>query len=140
MAPARRRNEPAPAPPTIVADIVLTAAFACWAMAVIVAVTGFTGDAFGEAGRRIALMFAGSLVIAGGFLWLLGATLLRDARWSLESYAMPFAVGAIIGAVELVLLFNLWAFWLWAPPLLVIFALRPVRRALFRPFYRGDRR
>jgi hypothetical protein len=112
-------------------------------MAVTVGLYAALGDEIplGGPGRQLLLSFSAALVFAGLLLAGLGITLLHDARHRGESYLVPFAGGLVMGGLEAVFLVELVGGLVWLLPfLLVIPALRPVRRRLFAPFYGGGRK
>lgn len=135
---AARRRDNAPIrprrPATGVPDMVFALATVAWTMALVFLVTSFLPNDVteGDAGRWLARIFAAALFISGLFLFSLGVGLLRDDRWQADHYVVPMGIGAIIGVLEAVLFLwpagNLLPF----PFILLIFALRPVRRMVSR--------
>lgn len=133
--PTRRRNNAPvrpPRPATVVPDFLLALATAAAAMAVAFVVASFTDADVTEndAGRTLARIFAGSLLVSGLFLGLLAALLLRDRENTTGTFAFPLVIGAIIGVLEAMLFLSAAGAWLLAPFLLLILLIRPVRRAV----------
>jgi hypothetical protein len=128
-APIRRRR-----PATTVPDLAFALAAAAWTMAVIFFVGSFFDDDItsGEAGEILARFFAGSLAVAGAMFFLLGVALLRDERGQADHYVVPMAIGVIAGGIEALLFLAPAGSYLWLPFLLLVFALRPLRRAIAR--------
>jgi hypothetical protein len=143
--PGRRNNAPVrrPArPATGIPDLLFALAVTGWTMAVVFAVISFADkDATaGDAGSFLARLFAGALAISSLFVFLLGIGLLRDDRWRADHYVVPVLLGLLIGILEATLFLVPAGEFLWAPFLLLIFALRPVRRGLGRLLGDGRRR
>lgn len=115
--------------------LVVAAALACMGAVVLGSTLARTDDELAAVGY----MFAGSLAVAAVFVGLMAVALLGPARGRGEAYYAPVAVGLFAGAAEVVLLYDLQTIWMWAPPLLTVLALRPVRRRVFRSFYGGRR-
>ncbi len=83
-----------------------------------------------DAGEVLARVFAGLLVLSGGFVALIGVLLLRDDRHRADHYITPSIVGMVVGAVDSLLFLWPIASFLWAPFALLVFSLRPVRRLI----------
>lgn len=98
-------------------------------MAFILFVASFLSEnvTAGDAGRLLARIFAGALFISGLFVFLLGLSFVRGDSLRLEEYIIPICVGIVIGAIEAWLFLQPAGEWLWAPLLLLVFTLRPVR-------------
>jgi len=134
---ARRRNN-APVrprrPATSVPDFLFALAMAAWVMAAVFVIATFTSNQFsaGDAGTDLARLFAGALALAGLCGFLIGILLLRNERKQADHYVAPLALGAVIGALEAFLFLLPAEAFLFAPFALLIFVLRPVRRALSR--------
>ena len=145
VARKRRNNAPVrpPRPATTVPDLVFAMGMALLVMAVVFFVASFVDDTLsnGDAGTVLARVFAGTLFFSAVCAFLLGLLLLRGDRNRLDHYVTPLALGAAVGGLES------WLFLrasspalLLAPLVLLVFALRPVRRALssvFRPARQG---
>lgn len=134
-APVRKRR-----PATGVPDILFAFAATAWAMAATFLVASFLpGDATaGDAGRALARIFAAALFLSGLFVFLLGVGLLRDDRWQADHYRVPLVVGAVVGVLDAVLFLWPAGNLLFLPFVLIVFALRPVRRQLARWFQPGE--
>lgn len=146
--PRRRRNN-APVrprrPATTVPDVLFAVGMALLTMSVVFFLATFLDDSLsaGDVGTTLARAFAGTLAVSAIFAFLLGLLLLRDDRDKLDRYRTPLLLGVAIGGLES------WIFLKALPPLflagpvpLLVFALRPVRRALagaFRPGRTGRR-
>lgn len=134
--PGRRDNAPIRKrkPATGVPDVLFAFGAVAWTMAFIFFVASFFDDnvTAGDAGRVLARIFAGALFLAGLFVVLLGVALLREDRGRVDQYVFPICLGMAIGALEAYLFLLPAGEWLWAPLLLMVFALRPVRRILGR--------
>lgn len=128
-APIRRRK---PAP--ILPDVLFAMGAMAWAMALIFAFASFLSDnvTAGDAGRMLARVFAAALFVSGLFVILLGVALLRDDRANIEHYVVPMSIGTAAGALEAYLFLLPAGEWLWAPPILLVLALRPVRSGFGR--------
>ncbi len=134
---ARRRNN-APVrprkPATGVPDLLFAMAAAGWAMGAAFTVASFVDSDItaGAAGVTLARLFSASLAVCSLFAFLLGLVLLRDDRGQIDHYVTPILVGALTGMAEAVLF--LWPAdrLLFAPFILIVFALRPVRRIVAR--------
>jgi hypothetical protein len=89
-----------------------------------------------DAGRQLARLFAGTLLMAGTFTFLFGVGLLRGERGKANRYFVPLAVGAAIGALEAVLFLAAAGVLLLAPYVLIVLVLHPVRRFVARVLHR----
>jgi hypothetical protein len=129
----RRQNAPIRPrrPATTVPDFLLACAGATLAMAAaLAAATVVPGDVIhGDTGRALARVFAGTLVVASVMFTLMALLLLRDERTNGAHYWTPLLIGAIAGVLEAWFFLAGWASVLWLPPLLLLFAFRPLRRA-----------
>ncbi|MCC7365262.1 MAG: hypothetical protein IT303_12910 [Dehalococcoidia bacterium] len=130
-APINRRR-----PATTVPDVLFGIASMLWTMALVFLIASFVDGnvTAGDAGRVLARMFAGALLIAGLFIGALGFALLRDDRQKVDHYTVPIALGAIAGALEAWLFLVPAGQWLPFPPILLIFTFRPLRHAISRSF------
>ncbi|HNM79194.1 MAG TPA: hypothetical protein PKI89_12555 [Tepidiformaceae bacterium] len=147
-APARRRNN-APVRPrrraTTVPDVLFAIGMAALTMAVVFFLASFFDDSLstGDVGTTLARAFAASLGLTAVFVFLLALLLLRDDRSNLDHYKTPLLLGVLIGLLESWLFLDAQPLVVLCLPLvLLIFALRPVRRALsalFRPSRPGRR-
>ena len=146
--PRRRRNN-APLrprrPATTVPDVLFALGMALLTMAVVFFLASFFDDSLsaGDVGTTLARAFAGALAVSALFSFLLALLLLRSDRDKLDRYRTPLLLGVVIGGLESWLFLQAQPpLFLLAPILLLVFALRPIRRALagaFRPS-RADRR
>ncbi len=141
----RRNNAPIrpPRPATTVPDIVFAVGMALLVMAVVFFAASFVDETFsnGDAGTVLARLFAGTLGFSALCAFLLGLLLLRSDRNRIDHYITPLLLGVAIGGIES------WMFlgaqppaFMLAPLLLLVFALRPIRRWLsdtVRPGHRG---
>jgi hypothetical protein len=114
-----------------VPDFLIACAGAALAMAAALAfATVVPGDVIhGDTGRALARVFAGALAVAAVMLALMALLLLRDERGNGEHYWTPLLIGASAGVLEAWFFLAGWASLLWLPPLLLLFAFRPLRRA-----------
>lgn len=137
---SRRNNAPInpPREPSLIPDPLICLSAAAGAMGIVFLALSFSTAVIEDApGRTLARLFAGSLLVSGLLLFLLGHGLFHDARGRSEYYAWPMLVGVVIGTAA-ALLFLAEAGWLIAAPfLLVVLSVRPIGRALTR---RGGRR
>ena len=128
----RRNNAPIrpPRPATTVPDVLFACAFTCFTMAVIFFIASFLSDdvVSGSAGKVLARFFAGTLVVTGLLMFALGYGLLRDERRATDHYSFPVGLGVVVGALESFVFLNTIEQLLWAPLLLLVLAIRPVRR------------
>ncbi len=110
-------------------------------MAAVFLVASFSSDvlASGSAGRLLARMFATTLAVSGVLLFALGYALLRDDRDQADHYRVPIGVGLAVGLAEAAFFLHPAGYWLFAPMVLFVFALRPVRGALSRHLPGGRR-
>jgi MFS family permease len=115
-------------------DVLFCLASGSLMLAAILLVSSFTNDELtaGNAGTELAQLFSGALIGAGVFVFLVGLLLLHDGRGRADHYVTPILLGVIAGAVEAVLVLQPAGFWIAAPLLVLILALRPVRRWLAR--------
>ncbi len=138
----RRNNAPVRPrrPATTVPDFLFAAGTALLTMAVAFFIASFVHEdlSAGDAGTALARIFAGTLTLSAIFLFLLGLLLLRADRNQLDHYIVPLIVGVVIGLLES------WMFLdpkspllLLLPLLLLVFVLRPVRKALANLFGQG---
>jgi hypothetical protein len=136
-APIRRPREGGTVP-----DVLIAIALAAWTMAAIFLVASFLTDSHtaGDAGRDLERLFAGTLGIVGLSLFVLAVLLLGDDRGQGDHYYVPILIGAAVGGAEALCFLLPEPALLWAPPLLLIFALRPLRRGLGALFGMGGRR
>lgn len=135
-APIRRRR-----PATGVPDLLFATGMALVVMAVVFFAASILSDSLsnGDVGTDLARLFAATLAFSALFAFIMGLLLLRDDRKQVDHYVVPLAVGAIIGGIESALFLNPSGPWLFAPFLLLVFVLRPVRRAISRLFRAGGR-
>lgn len=142
----RRNNAPIrpPRPATTVPDVLFACAFTCFTMAVIFFIASFLSEdvVSGSAGRILARFFAGTLVVAGLLIFLLGYGLLREERRTVNHYSFPIGLGVVVGALESFVFLQTLEQLLFAPLLLLVFAIRPLRHRLMRLFsgHRGRAR
>lgn len=147
MTVARKRRNNAPVRPpraaTTVPDVVFAIGMALLVMAVVFFVASFVDDSLsnGDAGTVLARVFAGTLAFSSLCAFVLGLLLLRGDRNRLDHYVTPLVLGTAIGGLES------WLFLKAAPPavllaplVLLVFALRPIRRGLSRLFRPGQQR
>gem|GEM_PF-2654954 len=134
--PGRRDNAPIrkPKPPSTIPDVLFACGAVAWTMAFIFFVASLFDPKVlsGDAGQVLARIFAGALFVSGLFIVLLGVALLGENRGNLERFVFPICLGMTVGALEAYLFLLPAGEWLWAPLLLLIFALRPVRRLFWR--------
>lgn len=133
----RRNNAPVRPPrrpATTVPDLLLALAVASWTMAIVFFVASFFNDnvTAGEAGKVLARFFAGALTVTGLFLFLLSYGLLRDERARADHYVVPSILGLAIGGIESFMFLWPAGSFLFAPFVLLVFVLRPVRRHIAR--------
>lgn len=126
---------------TTVPDILFCLAAAALTMAAIFVITSFTNDdgLGGDAGKTLARAFAAALAFSGLFVGALGFGLLRDDRGDVERYVFPIALGILIGGIEAMLFLAHATSWIWVPFLLVLLAVRPVRKLGARLLGQGRR-
>jgi len=123
------------------ADLLIAIAVTAWTMAAIFAIASFLTDSYtaGDAGRTLERLFAAALAVAGLLLFMLAVILLGEDRGRGDHYGVPMVVGFAVGAIEALLFLQPAPGLLWAPPLLLVLALRPVRRG-FSLILGGGRR
>ena len=144
-APARRRNNAPVRPPreaTGVPDFLFACAAALGTMAAVFFVASFVHEDLsqGDAGTQIARIFAATLLLSGLLLGLLGMLLLRDRANRSDHVIVPVAVGVLVGGLESWLFLEpRGAILLLLPMILLVFALRPVRKGL-RSLVQGQAR
>ena len=116
--------------------MLIAAAAATWCMAVFFLLASFLSENLtaSEAGRTLERLFAAALGVAGLFLFGLAISVLGDDRNHADHYPAPLVIGAAAGAAESLLFVLPRPELLWAPPLLLLFASRPVRNAVARLF------
>ncbi len=120
-------------PATTVPDVLFALGMALLTMSVIFFLASFFDDSLssGDVGTTLARAFAATLAISAVFAFLLGLLLLRDERDQFERYRTPLLLGVLIGGLEAWLFLQAQPpLFLVAPILLLVFALRPVRRSL----------
>lgn len=113
----------------------LAVAVTAWTTALIVVAASFVGENIlgGDAGRFWARAFAAALGLTGLFLTLLALGLTGENIRDRTHYVVPMIVGLGAGVFEGMLLLNgTIDLTILAPLLLLIFALRPVRRGISR--------
>lgn len=139
---SRRNNAPV-RPPRVrnggtVPDVLFCLASGAITLAVILLVTTFTNSdvAAGNVGTELARLFAAALIAAGIFIFLVGVLLLQGTKPSTGHYSTPILLGVIGGAVEAVLVIEPAGMWIAVPLVVLIFALRPVRRLFGRLAHR----
>ncbi len=137
MTNVRSRRNNAPIRPrqraTSVPDFCFSFAAAGWTMAVVFFVSSYL-DAdvtAGDAGKILARMFAAALAVASAFAFMLGVLLLRDDPDKPNHYVLPMAIGIIVGGLVAMLFLQLQFAWMFAPFLLFVFVIRPVRQRVF---------
>jgi hypothetical protein len=141
----RRNNAPIrpPRPATTVPDVLFACAFTCFTMAVIFFIASFLSDdvVSGRAGRILARFFAGTLVVSGLLMFALGYGLLREERRGTNHYAFPLGLGMLVGLIEATVFLQTpeQPLLLFAPLLLLVLAIRPLRHRLMRLFGAGTR-
>lgn len=133
----RRNNapiRPARRPATVVPDILLAVAATGWTMAAVILLATFLGDEVltGDAGRFLGRLFAGALALSALLLFLLGVSLLRDERSHAAHYVIPMGVGIAIGLLESALFLGSGGALMFAPFILLVLVIRPLRHVFFR--------
>lgn len=140
----RRNNAPIrpPRPATTVPDVLFACAFTCFTMALIFFIASFLSEdvVSGSAGKVLARVFAGTLLLAGLFMFALGYGLLRAERSTANHYVFPIALGIGVGAFESIFFLQTVEQLLFLPLLFLLLAIRPLRRGLAHLFFRGSRR
>lgn len=131
-APVRPHRRPA----TAIPDLLIAFSAVAWTMAVVLVAASLGGNEIttGDAGRFLARIFAGALGLSGLLLLLLALSLLRDERGYGDHYRVPIGVGIAVGLMESALFLQPAGPWVFAPLVLLLFALRPLRRLLARSF------
>jgi hypothetical protein len=111
-------------------------------MAIIFFVASFLSDdvVTGSAGKMLARIFAGTLALAGAFMFALGYGLLRDERASADHYTFPIVLGVLVGGFESLFFLNTVEQLLFLPLIFLLLAVRPLRNALGGLLFRGSRR
>ncbi|MEO9254914.1 MAG: hypothetical protein ABI305_05200 [Tepidiformaceae bacterium] len=138
--PGRRNN--APIRPqrnaSSLPDLMFAVAAAGLMMAVVFFLASFVDNdvTLGDAGRVLARLFAGALLVSALFAFLLAVVFARDRGARGEHYVFPLAVGIIAGGISASLFLQLRFLWMFLPFLLLILVIRPIRR---RVFERGGR-
>ncbi len=134
----RRNNAPIrpPRPATTIPDVLFAFAFTCFTMAVIFFIASFLSAEVvsGSAGRVLARFFAGTLVVSGSLMFALGYGLLREERRAVNHYSFPIGLGVVVGSLESFVFLQTLEQLLFAPLLLLVFAIRPLRRRVTRLF------
>lgn len=117
---------------SVVSDALFFLAAGALTMAGVFFVTSFSQESViaGDAGRMLARSFAGALALTATFMALMGAGLIREERGRTDHYLAPIAIGIVAGGIGAALFLTGMGRLLWAPSLLVVLALRPVRRLL----------
>lgn len=135
---SRRNNAPV-RPPKIgeggtIPDVLFCLASGAITLAVILLVTTFTNKnvAAGHVGSELARLFAAALIGAGIFIFLVGTLLLQGTTRQSSHYSTPILLGVIGGAIEAVLVIQPAGLWIAAPLVVLVLALRPVRRLFGR--------
>lgn len=133
--PSRRNNAPInpPREPSLVPDPLICLSAAFLAMGLFFLAISFSSAIIEDsAGRTLARLFAGSLLVSGLLMFLLGHGLLHEARGRSEYYAWPMLLGGFIGLAA-ALLFMAEAGRLVALPFaFIVFAIRPIGRFMTR--------
>lgn len=136
----RRNNAPIrPRPrPSSLPDLMFACAAVALTMAVVFFLASFVDNdvALGDAGRMLARLFAGTLLVSALFACLLGLVFARERGSPGQRYVFPLAVGIIAGGISASLFLQLQFLWMFLPFLLIILVIRPIRR---RVFERGGR-
>lgn len=129
-APIRPHREPSSAP-----DIVFTLAAAAAVMAGIFAAASFLMPDLsrGDAGTDLARVFAAFLALAAVCLGAAGVLLSAGSNDRASHVIAPSVIGAAIGVSESLILLRPAPALIPVPFILLLFALRPIRRSLARP-------
>ena len=137
MTAQKRRRNNAPVrprrPATGVPDLLFAIATALATMAAVFAAASFLDEDLsnGDAGTDLARIFAGTLMLSAILLALMGFLLLRDERGRADHYRVPILIGLLVGGLEAAMFLDPRSpILLLAPLALLIFVLRPVRRAI----------
>ena len=139
----RRRNNAPLRPPrqaTGIPDILFASASVLVTMAVVFFIASFVHEDLsnGDAGTDLARVFSATLMLSALLLGLLGILLLRDAPNKVNHLLTPALVGAVVGGIESWLFLNPRSPVLFLAPLaLLVFALRPTRRAISGVLHSG---
>jgi hypothetical protein len=139
----RRRNNAPLRPPrqaTGIPDALFAFAAMLATMAVVFFIASFVHEDLsnGDAGTDLARVFSATLLLSALLLGLLGILLLRDAPSKAGHVVTPALVGAVVGGIESWLFLNPRSPALFLAPLaLLVFALRPTRRAISGVFQSG---
>jgi hypothetical protein len=132
--PGRRNNAPVRPPRqsegSSIPDVLFCLASGAFVLAVILLAATLRNEQLtaGDVGKELAEFFALALIGAAVFLFLVGILLLRNSRGQANHYVTPILLGIIGGAIEAVLVIEPAGFWIAAPLIVLVFALRPVRR------------
>jgi hypothetical protein len=140
----RRNNAPIRTrrPATTVPDFLIACAGGTFTMAAaLAAVTVLPGENVinDDTGRALARTFAGLLTVSSFFLALMAFLLLRGERTDGSHYWTPLFLGAIAGVLMAWFFLAGWTNLLWAPPVLLLFSFRPIRRIVSSVLGRGGR-
>jgi hypothetical protein len=137
MTAQKRRRNNAPVrprrPATGVPDLLFAIATALATMAAVFVAASFLDEDLsnGDAGTDLARIFAGTLMLSAILLALMGFLLLRDERGRADHYRVPILIGLLVGGLEAAMFLDPRSpILLLAPLALLIFVLRPVRRAI----------
>ena len=139
----RRRNNAPLRPPrqaTGIPDLLFAFAAMLATMAVVFFIASFVHEDLsnGDAGTDLARVFSATLSLSALLLALLGLLLLRDARGKAGHIVTPVLVGVVVGGIESWLFLNPRSPLLFLAPLaLLVFALRPTRRAISGVLHSG---
>jgi hypothetical protein len=140
----RRNNAPIrpSRPATTVPDLLFACAFTCFTMAVVFFGASFLSEdvVSGSAGKVLARFFAGTLLLAGTFMFALGYGLLRDDRSQADHYTFPIMLGIAVGLFESIFFLKTVEQFLFLPLLFLLLAIRPLRRAISGLLFRGSKR
>jgi hypothetical protein len=119
-------------------DFLVACAAAALAMAGTLVLATFTGDTVaGDTGRTLARAFAGFLAIAGVLLFMMAVLWLGEERSNGDHFWAPAFIGTVVGLAEGWMFLAGLDDWLWLPPIFLLLALRPLRRAGARLLRRG---
>lgn len=121
-------------PASTVPDVIIAFAAVGWTMALLFVIASFLDPDITEqeAGPVLARIFAASLATCATFVFVLGIALLRDDRNDPSHYIVPMIVGFLVGMIATSLFIQAVGAWVFAPFVLLVFTLRPVRRAIAR--------
>jgi hypothetical protein len=132
----RRRNNapirPRPGAP-VAADFAFALAGGAFTMAAIFVVVSFQGTGFAGTGpgADLARLFAGSLGVAGLAAALIGVLLVAGTPEPATHVVAPAAIGAVIGALQSLLLLQAAPLFMPLPLALLVLVPARVRRGLF---------